>query len=79
MRLIWDKGDAREKKIAEGELKRSIAEPDGLGYDLVETLERLKLCSKPTTFWLSHWSNYEPHNEERPHRGHNELTMSPPL
>ena len=53
MNLIWDKGDAREVKIAKGEVKRSIPDSDTLGYDLVELIARLKLCGKPTTFWLS--------------------------
>eukprot|EP00966_Prymnesium_polylepis_P325034 7381031-Prymnesium_polylepis.1 len=53
MRLIWDKGDAREQKIAAGEAKRDIPDEDSLGYDVSETLARLRLCGKPTTFWLS--------------------------
>lgn len=53
MRLIWDKCQGREKKIQTDELKRPVSDPDALGYDLVETLERLKLCGRPPTFWLS--------------------------
>eukprot|EP00966_Prymnesium_polylepis_P303668 7014740-Prymnesium_polylepis.1 len=65
MRLIWDKIASREAEIAKAEagqqgneqpaFNRPLDDPDALGYSLMETLERLKLCSKskPTTFWLS--------------------------
>ena len=35
------------------EIKRPVEDEDGLGYVLAETIQRLKLAGKPTTFWLS--------------------------
>lgn len=52
MQMIWDKCEAREEKIASEEIKRPISS-GGIGFDVSETIARLKLAAKPTTFWLS--------------------------
>jgi hypothetical protein len=56
MQLTWDKAQAREEKIGKEELTRPVADSDDLGFDLAETIARLKLAGKPTTFWLSMFS-----------------------
>ena len=44
--------EAREDAISKDNMRRPV-EVDGIGYELSELLARLKLCPKPTTFWLS--------------------------
>ena len=56
MQLTWDKAQAREEKIGKEELTRPVADSDDLGFDLAETIARLKLAGKPTNFWLSMFS-----------------------
>ena len=53
MEIIWDLAEAREGKIAKEQIKRPVQDEEDLGYSLSETIERLKLARKPTTFWLS--------------------------
>ena len=49
--LVWDKVEAREQELANGPGR--AVDKDGIGYEMVELIHRLKLCSMPTTFWLA--------------------------
>ena len=49
--VVWDKAEARERELDNG-LGRAV-DKDGIGYEMVELIHRLKLCSMPTTFWLA--------------------------
>ena len=51
--LVWDKALTREKAIEIGDIERPLANEADPGYNVAETLARLKLTNKPTTFWFS--------------------------
>ena len=50
---VWDLIIERVNKIAEGTITTPVDYEDGCGTALLETIARLKLCAKPTTFWLA--------------------------
>ena len=62
--LVWDKALTREKAVEVGDIKRPIANEKDPGYNVAETIARLKLTNKPTTFWLSMMAE-QPENASR--------------